>query len=67
MSRKDFKRLTKKNTRKIAFQDLKIKQEKGSKGKDIKYQSLTIADYLKPESNISTEDKILIFSLNEVN
>ena len=63
MSRKEFKKLTKTNTRKIAFQDLKNKQENGSKGKFIEYETLTIADYLKPECQISTEDKRLMFSL----
>ena len=45
MSGKEFKQLTKKNTRKIAFQDLKIKQENGSKGKLIEYETLTMADF----------------------
>ena len=50
-------------TKEKASRYLTIKQKNGSKGRDIIYEYLKLADYLKPDSNISTEDKRLIFSL----
>ena len=46
-----------------AFDYLTEKQKKGSKGRDIQYNSLEMADYLHPPTNMSLEDQREIFSL----
>ena len=58
-----FKQLVKKQMRKIAFRDLNKIHEEKQKGKFIKYNCLTMADYLLPEANLTTEDKLQLFSV----
>ena len=58
-----YKNLVKKQIRKIAFKDLVDKQQNKEKGKSIRYDSLKMADYLLPESNLNNKDKLEIFAL----
>ena len=47
----------------IAFSELQQKQRKGEKGRNIVYRSLSMADYLLPEANLTVEEKKKIFSI----
>ena len=58
-----FKNLVKKQIRKVAFKELVDQQQGKEKGKLIRYDSLQMADYLLPESNLNTTDKLEIFAL----
>ena len=56
-------KIVKEKCTKTAFQYLKHKQEKGSKGSGIKYTCLSMADYLCPEADISLKDQRELFSI----
>ena len=58
-----FKTLVKKKTEIAAFTYLCKKQQRGKKGKYIKYEKLQMADYLLSESCASMKDKFDIFLL----
>ena len=58
-----FKNLVKTQIRKMAFKDLVDQQQGKEKGKLIRYDSLQMADYLLPESNLNTTDKLEMFEL----
>ena len=58
-----FKSMVKRKVTDVAFRDLVERQKNKTKGKYIEYTSLRMADYLHPESKISTEEKIQMFSL----
>ena len=47
----------------VAFFDLVKRQKSKKKGKLIEYTSLRMADYLLPECDINTEEKLRLFSL----
>ena len=55
--------MVKKKTYIAAFNYLCKKQQKGKRGKYIKYEQIQMADYLLPESCASLQEKIYIFSL----
>ena len=58
MTRKCFRKLTKAKILEAAFLELKRKQEKGSKGRTIRYgKSLAMADYLCPNNQLSVQDQ----------
>ena len=57
LKRSSFSKIVKEKCTKTAFQYLKHKQEKGSKGSGIKYTCLSMADYLCPEADISLKDQ----------
>ena len=58
-----FKKLVKDKTDTAAFKDLKMKQNRGSKGADIKYTSIVLQDHLNPFANMMLEDQRYLFSL----
>ena len=58
-----FKTLVKNKVTEIALFDLVQRQKSKTKGKYIEYTGLRMADYLHPEAEISTEEKVQIFSL----
>ena len=58
-----FKNLVKEKCIQTAFLYLTEKQKKGSKGRDIKYTSLEMADYLLPQANMSLTDQRELFSV----
>ena len=53
MSKGVFRKLVKQKCNEAAFIYLKQKQARGSKGVDIKYSILQMADYLLPQANLS--------------
>ena len=63
MTKSVFKKLVKQKCSEAAFEYLKKKQSNGSKGAEIKYESLQMADYLLPQANLSLEDQREIFSI----
>ena len=64
LTRKCFRKITKQKCEEIAFKDLIIKKEKGSKGSTLKYgQCLSMADYLCPNDKLSVEDQRQIFEI----
>ena len=63
MDKSRFKNLVKEKCNQAAFNYLTEKQRKGSKGRDIQYNSLEMADYLHPQANMSLEDQREIFSV----
>ena len=46
-----------------AYKFLKQKQENGSKGVEIKYTGLQMAEYLLPQTNMSIEDQRELFAI----
>ena len=58
-----FKRLVKQKVTEVAFFELIQRQKSKKKGRYIEYTTLGMADYLHPEAELSTEEKIQIFSL----
>ena len=58
-----FKKLVKDKCIQAALHYLKEKQKKGSKGRDISYTSLGMADYLLPQANMSIGDQRELFSI----
>ena len=63
MKKSIFKNIVKKTCKDTAFKYLIEKQKRGSKGVDIRYACLEVADYLLPQSNISLEDQREMFSI----
>ena len=63
MKQNVFKELVKTQCNKSAFTYLQEKQQRGSKGRSIKYTCLRMQDYLLPQSNISLKDQREIFSI----
>ena len=63
MTKSAFKTFVKQQSREAAFAYLKQKQANGSKGTEIKYSSLQMADYLLPQANLSIEEQREIFSI----
>ena len=63
MKSSQFKSLVKEKMQKIAFLELTQKQKNGQKGRKIIYRSLSMADYLLPEANLTVEEKRNVFSL----
>ena len=63
MSKGVFRKLVKQKCNEAAFIYLKQKQASGSKGVDIKYSILQMADYLLPQANLSIEDQRELFSI----
>ena len=57
MKSSQFKSLVKEKMQKIAFLELTQKQKNGQKGRKIIYRSLSMADYLLPEANLTVEEK----------
>ena len=58
-----YKKLVNRQMQKIAFQELiEIKNSK-QKGRHITYESLQMADYLKPEAELNVTEKLEIFAL----
>ena len=58
-----YKNTVRKQVEKLAFDTLVKKQKQGSKGKQIDYKNLEMADYLLPECVISNRDKIELFNI----
>ena len=58
-----FKALVKRQTEKVALKTLLEKQQKGQKGRFLKYERLELADYLLPECEAGVEDKREIFNI----
>ena len=58
-----FKNLVKEKCIQAAFAYLNEKQKKGSKGREIKYTSLEMADYLLPQAHMSLKDQRELFSV----
>ena len=58
-----FKNIVKKKCKDTAYTYLIEKQKGGSKGADIIYTCLEMAEYLLPQSNISLEDQREMFSI----
>ena len=56
------KRLVKRKMKDLALKELQKKQQGGKKGKFIKYNDLSMADYLLPESELTNEQKYHLFS-----
>ena len=64
MKRRDFRKISKTACEKIALSDLKQKQEKGSKGRNIQYEDkFMMADYLCPNNQLSVEDQRIVFQI----
>ena len=64
MKRTDFRKISKTACEKIALSDLKQKQEKGSKGRNIHYEDkFMMADYLCPNNQLSVEDQRIVFQI----
>ena len=63
MKQNVFKELVKIHCNKSVFTYLQEKQQRGSKGRSIKYTCLRMQDYLLPQSNIYLKDQREIFSI----
>ena len=63
MKQNVFKERVKTQCNKSAFAYLQEKQQRGSKGRSIKYTCLRMQDYLLPQPNISLKDQREIFSI----
>ena len=61
MKSNKFKSLVNEKMQKIAFLELTQKQKNGQKGRKIIYRSLSMADYLLPETNLTVEEKKMFF------
>ena len=62
MSKEAFKELVKMKVKSKALQYLQELQQKHSKSINLKYETLQLQEYLKPEGNMSTQMKAFIFS-----
>ena len=63
MTQNQFKSLVKEKCKQAAFSNLIEKQKAGSKGRDIKYSFLEMADYLLPQARISIKDQRELFAI----
>ena len=63
MKRTKFKKLVKEKCIGAAFEYLSEKQSGGKNGKHIRYSCLTMAEYLRPESDFSLEDQREVFAI----
>ena len=63
MKKNVFKSIVKRKSLEAAFEYLVTKQMNGSKGRDIQYSCMYMADYLLPQAGISLEDQNELFSL----
>ena len=55
--------LVKQSAKTKAFEDLRVKQAAGSKGRNIRYYQLEISDYLMPNSIFYLKDQIDLFEI----
>ena len=58
-----FKNLVKGKVEKFGFKTLIEKQQRGPKGRLLKYEKLELADYLLPECEVTVEERREIFSV----
>ena len=63
MKSSQFKQIVKEKMQNLAFFELQEKQRSREKGRKIVYRTLSMADYLLPDSNLTVKEKTDIFSL----
>ena len=63
MKKNVFKSIVKQKCTEAAYEYLVNKQINGSKGREIQYPCMSMADYLLPQAGISLEDHYELFSI----